>query len=379
MNKITFYIKYIFRKPHGHLFHWNLYIPLLGMVLGTVIVILTLSIMQGMEYEVFSKLRSINHESKIVSNDTKFFGREYFRKGIEKKSIISHLSDFRVVNIISLDKFSDFIEKHINPYMLRESGKINEKTIIIGSSLASKLSVDIGDTVLLTSPLDVQLITGIPPQIQMVIDGIYNMQLLNYDDQFVFIPYNAGQALFNDKYLTYYSDLNSLALSKLNLPDNTYVYSWHYGHEDFIAAMKLEKIAFTLFGVIIIIIAAFTSLSMMCLSIMNRISEIGIMRTIGFRGWELAKIFLLQCTFTGIIGSAVGVIIALGLINLDNKINLIQMIFMDSLLFKFPLIINPSQISLISLSGIIIMLISGIYPAWKSGQIDILQAINYKK
>ena len=110
------------------------------------------------------------------------------------------------------------------------------------------------------------------------------MQLLNYDDQFVFIPFESGQKLFNHNYLTYYSNLDDVALSKLNLPNDTYVYSWQDGHEDFISAMRLEKIAFTLFGVIIIIIAAFTSLSMMCLSIMNRISEIGIMRTIGFSG-----------------------------------------------------------------------------------------------
>ncbi len=65
MNKYQFIIKFIANKDYNGKYKWNLLFPFAGVIIGCTTVALTLSIMEGMEYAIFTKLENITFPGKL--------------------------------------------------------------------------------------------------------------------------------------------------------------------------------------------------------------------------------------------------------------------------------------------------------------------------
>ena len=194
MSKIEFYLKYIFRTEKGGYNNWRFYFPLIGVVLGVISIIITFAIMQGMENEVFKKLEAINFPSKILDDDFSKPDSENFFFGIDKKAIVNNGGDYRVINVRAIEDFIEFKENTFSEFLVQTTNDFNG--VIIGGGLASKLNVSIGDFIELVSPTEVSVLTGIPTSVKVKISGIFNLQLLNYDDQYIFTNLLLGETLF---------------------------------------------------------------------------------------------------------------------------------------------------------------------------------------
>jgi putative ABC transport system permease protein len=143
--------------------------------------------------------------------------------------------------------------------------------------------------------------------------------------------------------------------------------------------MNLEKLAFSSFGFLIILLSAFSSFSIMCVTVIRRVSEIGILKALGFSRNMIAKIYLLQSLLIGLLGGILGVILSKIFIELDKSYNLINWIFSSKILFNFELNISNFEIFIIYLIGLFIMLFAGIYPSIYASGIPIIESLNYKK
>jgi len=71
--------------------------------------------------------------------------------------------------------------------------------------------------------------------------------------------------------------------------------------------------------------------------------------------------------------------LALGFIQLDNRFNLIHLLFPDGLFFDFPLILKNIYIILIFSVSFILLIIAGLYPSLKAAYIDPIKAIGFRK
>ena len=60
MNKYLFILKFISRKQSRYKYNWSLLFPFAGVIIGCLTVALTISIMEGMEYAIFTKLKNIS-------------------------------------------------------------------------------------------------------------------------------------------------------------------------------------------------------------------------------------------------------------------------------------------------------------------------------
>ena len=117
MNKFNFFLKFIINKHNQRKYNWNLLLPFFGVIIGCMTVTLTLSIMEGMEYAIFTKLKNISFPGKLVDfstqDDKKI--REYLnrqniqnRHGIEEKIILLNNTEFRLVTIHAVEHFNNF-------------------------------------------------------------------------------------------------------------------------------------------------------------------------------------------------------------------------------------------------------------------------------
>ncbi|MBC8311266.1 MAG: ABC transporter permease [Candidatus Marinimicrobia bacterium] len=376
MSKIEFYIKYIFRTEKGGYANWRFYFPLLGVAFGVLTVILTFAIMQGMENEVFNKLKAINFSSKVLDNNFEKPENQNFNYIINKKAIIFNGGDYRVINVKAIENFQMFKTNSLSEFMIDSSSVINGA--VLGKSLATKLSVGVGDYIELVSPDDVSFLTGIPTSAKLVVSGIFRLNLLNYDDQYIFTDLSIGETLFKSAQKEVYSDLTPTQI-KLKHPNVSTIETWKEEHIDFISAMNLEKLAFSSFGFLIILLSAFSSFSIMCVTVVRRVSEIGILRALGFSKNMIAKIYFSQSLLIGLLGGLFGIILSKIFIELDKANNLITHFFSSEILFDFELKISNSEIFIIYFIGLFIMLFAGIYPSIYASRIPIMKSLNYNK
>ena len=391
MNRMSFIYKFIFNNKSVKYLKFSSYFPLFGTILGIVIVLLTISIMNGMEYAIFTKLKEISFPSKLLNLPS---GDDFdelilhlnsknidFKLGFNGKVIIQNDENHRLVNINGIKDFSTFKNKIFNHKIDLLDLEISENYIYIGSALANKLQITLGDRIELFSTR-INPFIGIPYNKTFTVTGIYDLEILDYDQKYVFTDYQFLTNFLESAGKVFYLN-ESLGLNEkkniLKKTPNVKIKNWDSDHYSFISAMKVEKIIYSLVGILIIGISAFTLLSMMSLSVMQKISQIGILRALGTSEHKIMNIFLFQALATWFISSSTGIILTLVIIKVDKKINFISNFFNNNLMIDFPLMIKLENIILVVLFTLLLLILSAIYPSIKASKLNVINSLGHKK
>lgn len=388
MSSWYFIWRFISRKGVEGKLSWSVFLPMGGVVLGSLVVCLTFAIMDGMEQEIFGELRSFTSAAKLdysslspeefdqltavlVDNDISWY------KAIERNGILQAGENYRIVKIRAIDKYAEYIKDHLDQDIV--NGELNQ--IVLGMSLANRLDVIKGSSLHLISPLDLSMVTGIPPRKEAVISGIYSLELVDFDLNYAFIPYEMALALFQyapEKLLLFDDDLpqsvNETIISSYSAIRYT---TWEDENGDLISAMKMEKLAYTMFGFMIVFISGFNLLSMMSMSVMRKIPQIGMLRTMGYNKNRIAGIFIVQSIITGFAGCLIGIALAVSLIGIENHYHFLIHFTSGFPLAEFPLVLTAGKVLIVAVMTLLIIIISGIYPARKASKLQPVKAIDY--
>jgi len=391
MNRLKFILKFIVRKQNTGKYNWNLLFPFAGVIIGCLTVALTLAVMEGMEYAIFTKLENISFPGKLMNINSKNTGEleNYLhinniqsQRGIEDRIIIMIGDEFRLVTIHGIEEFEAFRQNVFSPYLIEIDSSPGNSNLYIGRSLATRLDLSLGDAILIAHPERINIFTGLPDRKQMVVRGIFDVEILDYNQKHIFCQYNLISDFLPEKQNTLYLNkpLNVQLISNIKeiFPEIRYKF-WEENHSTFISAMKLEKYTYSIIGFLIVGIAGFTLMSMMSMSVMQKIPQIGILRAVGMNAVDIKYIFIFQAISTSIISSIIGILLALAFIQLDNQFNLMHLLFPGGLFFDFPLILKNIYIILIFLVSLMLLILAGLYPSLKASRIDPIKAIGFRR
>ena len=267
MSRIKFIIKFIVSKQNTGTYNWNLLFPFAGVIIGCLTVSLTLSVMEGMEYAIFTKLEHISFPGKlmnVISTNENELGNFLqtnniqSQRGIEDQIIIMNDSEFRFVTIHGIEDFNDFKHKVLLPDLFEMDSSTENSNLYIGRSLAVRLDLSLGDEVLLAHPERINIFTGLPNRKQMIVGGIFDVEILDYNQKHVFCNYDLLSDFLPEKQNTLYlhEPLDNQLISNIKtlFPKLRYMY-WEENHGSFISAMKLEKYTYSIIGFLIVGIA----------------------------------------------------------------------------------------------------------------------------
>tara|TARA_B110000116_G_scaffold76597_1_gene66452 strand:- start:5281 stop:6456 length:1176 start_codon:yes stop_codon:yes gene_type:complete len=391
MNKFKFTLKFIMSKQNTGKFNWNLLFPFVGVIIGCLTVSLTLSIMEGMEYAIFTKLENMSFPGKLTninsSNPSEL--KKYlnlhdisFQKGIEDQILILNENEFRLVNIHGIEEFNKFGQNLFTPDINKSENPIDNESLYIGRTLATRLDLSIGDAVIIAHTEQINIFTGLPSRKQMLVGGIFDVDILDYNQKHIFCNYDLISSFIPEKQNTLYLDkpleVQLISEIKVLFPEIRYKF-WEENYGSFISAMKLEKYTYSIIGFLIVGIAGFTLMSMMSLSVMQKIPQIGILRAIGMRAVDIKNIFVYQAISTSVISSTIGILLSLVFIRLNKQFDLIHILFPGELFFDFPLILNNFYIILIFFVSLLLLILAGLYPSIKASRIDPIKAIGFRR
>jgi len=140
----------------------------------------------------------------------------------------------------------------------------------------------------------------------------------------------------------------------------------------------IMKAGLILVGTIAILIASIGIYNTMTMAVTERAPDIGIMKAIGANPKTIKQIFLLESSYIGIIGAVVGTIVAYMisfLVNLGLPV-IIELAFQEELPEQLQFSTIPISLVVIAVAiCLVVTILSGLRPAKRATQIDVLKAL----
>jgi lipoprotein-releasing system permease protein len=205
-----------------------------------------------------------------------------------------------------------------------EDPKVPEGTpgIIIGSQLASSLGVTTGDPLTLISPFGgPQTPLGPAPRLKRFqVVGVFRSSFFQYDEVFTYVTLAAaqdfrrvGDVVDGIEVRTpdfYRSQAVGRAIqTELGFP--FFTRDWKEFFPAFFQALKSERVMMLVLLSMVMVVAAFSIVATLVMMIMEKESDIAILKTMGAEDETIERIFAIEGTLIGLVGTAIGVVAAL--------------------------------------------------------------------
>ena len=370
------------------------WISIIGLAIGCMAMILSISILNGFESRVINKIIGFEGDIRVanVSNwnnlDSYISSLSDVKSSIsfqERKGLLIGRNDSqRMIELKSLDidKISEFYDLNIKQV---KSSSLPQ--VFLGEMTARRLNLNLGDAVRLLSPIDNGSAWGLPIQAQCVVGGIFSIQVLDLDDKVAFIPKKIGQKLFLRKdgpdgldiRLHENSDIQMVVnMIKSNFPEAT-IKKWSDLHRELFNAMKFERFGALFVLSLIIVVACFNLITTLILVSAQKIRQIGILQVMGCSKKSIKSIIMNQGLMIGSIGIFTGLFIAILFIKIQNNFGLIPLPEDIYFISSLPMDIYFYDIFTILSISFGMVILSVIIAAKRATMISTLEAVYLEK
>ena len=259
---------------------------------------------------------------------------------------------------------------------------------VLGAKLANRLGVYPGtDSITLTTVgTAVNPVTGtpIPRELHLEVTGVFDTGMYEYDNGYIYVALPMAQKLADLG-----SDVTGLEVrtrdrevapvvaeqlaTLLGYPYRTE--DWQAQNHALFQALRLEKLGMTFILLLIILVAAFNIVGTLTMVVADKTKEIGILRAMGMPAASIRRVFLVQGTLIGVVGTTVGLVVGVATAIALDEFKLIkldpQVYFIDHL----PVDRSPLDIGLTVAASLLIAAVATIYPAIQASRLLPVEAM----
>ena len=271
-----------------------------------------------------------------------------------------------------------------------------EFNIIIGSALAGNLGLGLGSKVTVVSPQGQVTPAGLIPRLKrFTVSGIFDLGMYEYDNGLALIHLGDAAKLFRKAEAVdgLRLKLDDVFLAPQVTGDLQYelgfdyrVRDWTTAHSTFFRALKVERRVMFVILSIIIAIAAFNIVSTLVMVVTEKQADIAILKTFGSTPASILKIFMVQGTLIGLVGTIIGTILGvLTALNVSEIIAFVEAVFKTEfmpaelyLISGFPSELIATDVIKVAATAFILSLLATLYPAWKASKVQPAEALRYE-
>jgi len=373
-----------------------------GVFIGTFALIVALSAVNGFEAEVTHQMigkdahfevlnlrgEQIFHPDSIakliMQNDkdiTAYSPFIIYKVGVSSKRV----NDGVVVYGIDTETAKNVID--LSSKMTVGDFNLDSSSIILGSILAHRLRVDIGDKLVLqTFQSPDEIMGGGPRMKQFIVGGIFETGMYEYDGNLLYVSIASLQKLLGMTGVSgiqfkvknpWKSDVHAeKAGSFMGHP--YYATDWKNKNQTLLKWMNYEKFIVAAIVSLIVLIAAFNIISSLIMVVVDKTREIGILRSMGLSEGSIMRVFISMGSFIGLFGSILGGIAGLGLCIAQERTHFIKLPADVYMMPFFPVQVQMMDVAAVFVIGNALCILATILPAWKASAMKPVRAIRHE-
>ena len=360
----------------------------LGITLGVMALVIVLSVMNGLENMQKRNLLSHLPHAIIAPQEGHFTQNEKLTLPdfVQKSTainranvIIQSQSGIQAGQLIGVTKAED--DPLLDEQAVAERLPAGEFKVLIGSQLAHKLNLSIGEKIrlMITENSQYTPMGRIPIQRLFEISGIYPSQSSASEYTLFANLTDVGRLLriapeeVQGVRLFLQDPFQVTELAQTFDEAHYQISDWREQKGEFFQAVRMEKNMMGLLISLIIIVAISNIVTSLSLMVVDKQGEIAILQTQGLKKRSVMAIFVFQGAIVGVIGAFIGG--GLGVL-ISHYLDQIVALFNPMLLL--PTEISSTQVAVIITSAIGLSLLCTLYPAYRAAKIEPAQALRYE-
>ena len=384
---------------------------LVGIALGVATLIIVMSVMNGFRQELLGRILGLNGHMGVYTTTGEPL-RDFDDITAKVRALpgvvqAAPIVEGQILMTSEQGGASGGLARGIRPADLRARALIagniragnlaqfeGDDAIVIGTGLAFKMRVGVGDRITLVSPQGRATVVGTVPRIRAYrIVAIFNVGMNEYDSSFVFLPLEAAQIYFRTpeaatQVEVFVQDPTRVRAVNLEIRRAlagrpVRILDWQDANSSFFNAVQVERNVMFLILTLIIIVAAFNIISSLIMLVKDKGRDIAVLRTMGATSGNVLRIFLLCGASVGILGTGIGFF--LGMLfcwNIEGIRQLLQsltgtQLFSPEVYFlsRLPAVVDPNEVTQVVLMGLGLSLLATIYPSWRAARMDPVEAL----
>ena len=274
--------------------------------------------------------------------------------------------------------------------------KSGEYNIVLGEPLARALGVVRGDRIVLVAPQGQVTPAGVIPRLrQFTVAGTFNVGHYEIDSTLALVHMEDAQRLYflGDQVSGVRLRLDDLFRARIvarelaeTLPGDVALVDWSRLNATYFRAVDLEKRMMSLLLFFIIAIAAFNLVSSLFMVVKEKNADIAILRTLGASPGGVMRVFMIQGTVIGVVGVVCGIVFGiLGALNVDMIVGFVERTFG----FKFlpqdvyqisdlPTELRYSDVVTTATISFALSILATLYPSWRASKVNPADALRYE-
>jgi lipoprotein-releasing system permease protein len=382
----------------------------LGIWLGVWALIVVLSVMNGFQQELRTRILSVASHVEIQGFPALKDADAVTRVArsmphvvasapyVTGQAMLSVGDANRGVLIRGIDPAQEQTVADIGSHMRR--GTLGSLTpgsfnMVLGSETARALGVRVGDSVVAITPQGVVTPAGMLPRIKsFTVSGIFEIGMFEFDSGLAYVSLDDAERLYrlegpsgvrlklDDLFVAPQVARDLLG----KLPEDASVRDWTRSHANFFRAVAIEKRMMFLILALIVAVAAFNIVSAQVMTVTDKRADIAILRTLGAAPSSIMAIFTIQGALIGILGTIIGVITGVVVaLNIDTIVPFIERAlgiqFLDKSVYyisELPSDLQAGDVVAVALMALVLALLATIYPSWRAARVNPAEALRYE-
>ncbi|WP_160241497.1 lipoprotein-releasing ABC transporter permease subunit [Acinetobacter indicus] len=407
---ISLYIglRYTRARRSNHFISFIALVSMIGLTLGVAVLITVLSVMNGFDRELKNRVLGMIPQATVSSTQILTDWPELAKK-VEQHEHVTGVAPFtqlqgmltahgQVSGIMvtgiepEYEKKVSIIHQHMVEGSI-DNLKKGEFGIVLGKQMTDALGLSLNDSITLVLPEATPSPAGVVPRFKrFTIVGIFSIGA-EVDSMMGYIALNDASTLLRlpdgaqgvrmklDDIFAAPTVANDIVSE---LPANFYASDWTYTHGNLFSAIQMEKAMVSLLLFLIVLVAAFNIVSSLVMVVTDKKADIAILRTLGASPGTITRIFMVQGTVIGVIGTVSGAILGIifassisGFIAWLNNVlglNLFDAYFINYL----PSHLRWQDVVVIVSLSLILSFLATIYPALRAAKIQPAEALRYE-
>ena len=396
------------RQKNGFISFVSL-ISMIGLTLGVAVLITVLSVMNGFDREIKSRILGMVPQATVASYEIITDWQPLAKQIQEQNPEVSAIAPFVQLQgmLTSQGQVSGAMITGIEPEYEKQVSivgqhmvagslddlKAGEFGIVLGESMAMSLGLSLGDPVTLVLPEASPSAAGVIPRfkrftlvgmfrISNEIDGA--MGFIQMRDAGVMLRLPEGAQGLRMK-LDDIFKAPSVSQKAANInPNELYPSNWTNTHGNLFSAIQMEKAMIGLLLFLIVIIASFNIVSSLVMLVTDKKSDIAILKTFGASPKLMMQVFMVQGMIIGVIGTVAGTILGVAFaLTVGDLLNWINGAFNLHLFDAYPVNYLPTQIKvmdvvIITTASFLLSFLMTIYPALRASKIQPAETLRYE-